>query len=177
MRRIVQGLFIAATLATLALTAGASVAAPASLDFGGSTLQRLRAGNAGSDRFTEYGRKNDGFAETLTVRMISEATPFEAQVGKLVKTIRTNNRKARISVLQKPNANDVIISYLADQPNSNVSFMLWRMTAASGKVVATIYQMDFDVGDEDAKERVIKHTAERALAAYDLEKILELVSD
>jgi hypothetical protein len=112
MRRIVQGLFIAATLA---LTAGASVAAPASLDFGGSTLQRLRSGNAGSDRFTEYGRKNDGVAETPT--------------------------------------------------------------AASGKVVATIYQMVFDISDEDAKERVIKHTAERAPAAYDSEKILELVSD
>ena len=55
--------------------------------------------------------------------------------------------------------------------------MLWRMTATNEKVVAAIYQMDFDIGDEDAKERVIKHTAERALAAYDSGKILELVSD
>src|SRR6266508_3884538 len=45
---------------------GASSAAPLSLDFGGSTLQRLRSGNAGSDRFTEYGRKSDRVAETLT---------------------------------------------------------------------------------------------------------------
>jgi hypothetical protein len=43
---------------------------------------------------------------------------------------------------------------------------LSRMTAASAKVVATIYQMDFDIADEDAKERVVKRTAERALAAY-----------
>jgi hypothetical protein len=174
MRKIFQGLFVAATLA---LAAGASIAAPTSLDFGGNTLLRLRTGNTGSDRFTEYGSKNDGVAETLTVRMISEATPFEAQVGKLVKTIRANNPKAKISVLQRPNARDVIISYLADRPNSNVSFMLWRMTATNEKVVAAIYQMDFDIGDEDAKERVIKHTAERALAAYDSGKILELVSD
>ena len=48
---------------------------------------------------------------------------------------------------------------------------------ALGKIVATIYQMDFDIGDEDTKERVIKHAAERALAAYDSGKILELVSD
>jgi hypothetical protein len=174
MRRIFQGVFVAATLA---LTASASIAAPTSLDFGGSTLQRLRAGNTGSDRFTEYGSKNDGVPETLTVRIISEATPFEAQVGKLVKTIRAKNPTAKISVLQRPNARDVIISCLADRPNSNVSYMLWRMTAANERVVAAIYQMDFDIGDEDAKERVIKHTAERALAAYDSVKILELVSD
>ena len=174
MRMIVQRLFIAAALA---LTAGSAIAAPTSLDFGGSTLQRLRTGNTGSDRFTEYGRKNDGVTETLTVRMISEATAFEAQVSKLVKTIRARNPAAKINVLQKPNARDVIISYLADGANSNVSLMLWRMTAANDKVVATIYQMDFDIGDEDAKERVIKHTAERTLAAYDAEKILELVSD
>ena len=174
MRKIIQGLVIAATLA---FTAGVSVAAPTSLDFGGNTLQRLRAGNTSSDRFTEYGRKNDGVAETLTVRMISQATPFEAQVGKLVKTIRTKNPTAKISVLQRPDARDVIISYLADGANSNVSYMLWRMTATNEKVVAAIYQMDFDIGDEDAKERVIKHTAERALAAYDTVKILELISD
>src|SRR5437879_10468471 len=125
MRKILKGMFIAAALA---LTIGNSIAAPASLDFAGSTLQRLRSGNAGSDRFTEYGRKNDGVAETLTVRVISEATPFEAQVGKLVKTIRANNPKTKISVLQKPNAKGVIISYLADGANSNVSFILWRMT-------------------------------------------------
>jgi hypothetical protein len=174
MRKVFRGLFIAAALT---LTCGASIAAPTSLDFGGSTLQRLRASNTSSGRFTEYGRKNDEVAETLTVRMIAEATPFEVQVGKLVKTIRANNPKAKISVLQRPNAKDVIVSYLADRPNSNVSYMLWRMTATNEKVVAAIYQMDFDIGDEDAKERVIKHTAERALAAYDSVKMLELVSD
>jgi hypothetical protein len=174
MRKLFQGIFIAAVLT---LTAGASIAAPSSLDFAGSTLQRMRSGNAGSDRFTEYGRKNDGVAETLTVRMISDASPFEAQVGRLVKSIRADNPKTKISVLQKPDAKDVIISYLADRPNSNVSLMLWRMSAADGKIVATIYQMDFDIGDEDARERVIKHAAERALAAYDPGKILELVSD
>lgn len=174
MRKMVGGLFVAAVLA---LTCGASNAAPMSLEFGGSTLQRLRSGNAGSDRFTEYGRKNDGVAKTLTVRVISESTPFEAQVGKLVKKIRADNPRTRIGVLQKPNATDVIIYYLADGAKSNVSFMLWRMTAASEKVVATIYQMDFDIGDEDAKERVSKNTAERVLAAYDSKKILGLVSD
>ena len=51
------------------------------------------------------------------------------------------------------------------------------MSATDGKIVATVYQMDFDIGDEDAKQRVIKHTAERTLAAYDSGKILELVSD
>ena len=69
MRKMVGGLFVAAVLA---LTCGASNAAPMSLEFGGSTLQRLRSGNAGSDRFTEYGRKNDGVAKTLTVRVISD---------------------------------------------------------------------------------------------------------
>jgi hypothetical protein len=54
--------------------------------------------------------------------------------------------------------------------------MLWRMSAADTKIVATIYRMDFDIEDEDAKERVVKHVAERALAAYDSRKILELVS-
>ena len=52
-----------------------------------------------------------------------------------------------------------------------------RMSATDGKIVATIYQLDFDIGDEDVKQRVIKHTAERTLAAYDSGKILELVSD
>jgi len=169
-RGVVRGLFIAAVLA---LTCGASNAAPLSLDFAGSTLQRLREGNAGSDRFTEYGRKNDGVAETLTVRVVSDTTPFEAQVGKLVKSIKADNPKAK----QRPNARDVLISYLADRPNSNVSLMLWRMSAPDAKVVATIYRMDFDIEDEDARERVVKHIAERALAAYDSTKILELVSD
>jgi hypothetical protein len=174
MRAMVRGLFVAAVLA---LTCGTSNAAPLSLDFAGSTLQRLRAGNAGSDRFTEYGRKNDGVAETLTVRTISDSTPFEAQVGKLVKSIKADNPKAKVHILQRPNAKDVIISYLPDRANSNVSLMLWRMSATDAKIVATIYRMDFDIEDESAKERVIKHTAERTLAAYDSGKILELVSD
>jgi hypothetical protein len=37
--------------------------------------------------------------------------------------------------------------------------------------------MDFDIGDEDARERVIEHSAERVLAAYDSGKILDLVSE
>src|SRR5437588_11338067 len=98
MRKILKGMFIAAVLA---LTIGNSIAAPASLDFAGSTLQRLRSGNAGSDRFIEYGRKNDGVAETLTARVISEATPFEAQGGKVVKTISANNPNTKISVLHE----------------------------------------------------------------------------
>ena len=49
--------------------------------------------------------------------------------------------------------------------------------AVLAKTVATIYRMDFDIEDEGAKDRVVKHVAERALAAYDSEKILELVSD
>jgi hypothetical protein len=171
---MVRGLFIAAVLA---LTCGASNAAPLSLDFAGSTLQRLRAGNAGSDRFTEYGRKNDGVGETLTVRVVSDTTPFEAQVSKLVKSIKADNPKAELHILQRPNARDVIISYLADRPNSNVSLRLWRMNATDAKIVAAIYRMDFDIEDEDARERVVKHVAERALAAYDSGKILELVSD
>ncbi|MBR1143900.1 hypothetical protein [Bradyrhizobium sp. AUGA SZCCT0431] len=170
----VRGLFIAATLA---LTCGASNAAPLSLDFAGSALQRLRSGNAGSDRFVEYGRNNDGVAERLTVRAISDPAPFEAQVGKLVKSIKADNPKAKLHILQRPNAKDVIISYLADRANSNVSLMLWRVSATDAKIVAAIYRMDFDIEDEDAKERVVKHTAERALAAYDSAKFLDLVSN
>ena len=171
---MIRGLFVAAVLA---LTSGVANAAPLSLDFAGSTLQRLRTGNAGSDRFTEYGRRNDGIAETLTVRAISDATPFEAQVGKLIKSIKAGNPNAKLHILQRPNAKDVLISYLADRANSNVSLMLWRMSATDSKMVATIYRMDFDIEDEGAKERVVKHTAERALAAFDSGKILELVSD
>jgi hypothetical protein len=37
--------------------------------------------------------------------------------------------------------------------------------------------MDFDIEDEEARERVVKHVAERALAVYDSRKILALVSD
>jgi hypothetical protein len=37
--------------------------------------------------------------------------------------------------------------------------------------------MDFAIGDEGAKERVVKHTAERPLAAYDSGKTPELASD
>jgi hypothetical protein len=81
-------------------------------------------------------QRNDGVAETLTVHVVSDTTPFEAQVGKLR-----------------------------------------RMSATDTNVVATIYRMDFDIGDEDARERVVKHIAERAPAAYDSGTILELVSD
>ena len=171
---MVRGLFVAAVLA---LTCGASNAAPLSLDFAGNNLQRLRAGSAGSDRFTEYGRNSDGVAETLTVRVISDTTPFEAQVGKLVKSIKADNPNTKVHVLQRPNAKDVIVSYLSDRANSNVSLMLWRMSATDAKVVAAIYRMDFDIEDENARERVVKHVAERALAAYGSGKILELVSD
>jgi hypothetical protein len=170
----IRGLLIAAVLA---LTCGTSTAAPLSLDFAGSTLQWMRSGNAGSDRFTEYGRKNDGVAETLTVRTISDTAPFDAQVGKLIKSIKADNPKAKLHVLQRPNAKDVIASYLADRPNSNVSLIVWRMIAADAKIVATIYRMDFDIEDEDARERVVKHAAERALAAYDPSKLRELVSE
>ena len=171
---MIRGLFIAAVLA---LACSAANAAPLSLDFAGNTLQRLRAGNAGNDRFTEYGRKSDGVAETLTVRVVSDTTPFEAQVGKLVKSIKADNPNTKVHILQRPNAKDVIVSYLSDRANSNVSLMLWRMSAMNEKVVAAIYRMDFDIEDENAKERVIKHVAERALAAYDSGKILELVSN
>ncbi|CAN7588796.1 hypothetical protein LJR220_005394 [Bradyrhizobium sp. LjRoot220] len=173
MRRTARGLFVAAVLA---LTCGVSNAAPLSLDFAGNTLQRLRAGNAGSDRFIEYGRKNDGVAETLTVRAISDPAPFETQVGKLVKSIKADNPKAKLHILQRPNGKDVLISYLSDRTNSNVSLMAWRISATDAKIVAAIYRMDFDIEDEDARERVVKHTAERALAAYDSGKIFELVS-
>jgi len=37
--------------------------------------------------------------------------------------------------------------------------------------------MDFDIEDEEARERVVKHVAERALAVYGSRKILALVSD
>lgn len=164
-------------VAVLALVNGASMAALASVDFDGNTLQRLRLGNAGNDRFGEYGRKRDGVAETLTVRLISEPASFEAQVGQLVKSIKAKNPRAKLKVLQRPNTKDVIISYLADRENSNVSLMLGRMTATAQKVVATIYQMDFDIEDDKAKERVTSHTAERALAGYDAAKILDLLSD
>ena len=86
-------------------------------------------GNAGSDRFIEYGRKNDGVAETLTVRAISDPAPFDTQVGKLVKSIKAGNPNTKVHILQRPNAKDVIISYLTDRANSNVSLMLWRMSA------------------------------------------------
>ena len=171
---MIRELFIAAVLA---LACSAANAAPLSLDFAGNTLQRLRAGNAGNDRFTEYGRKSDGVAETLTVRVVSDTTPFEAQVGKLVKSIKAGNPNAKLHILQRPNAGDVIISYLADRPHSNVSLMLWRMSATGAKIVAAIYRMDFDIEDETARERVVKHVAERALAVYEPAKILELVSD
>src|SRR5689334_8615314 len=94
--------------AVLALASGAANAAPLSLDFAGSTLQRLRTGNAGSDRFTEYGRKSDGVVETFTVRVVSDPMPFEAQVGKLVKSIKADNPNTKVHVLQRPNAKDVI---------------------------------------------------------------------
>ena len=42
--------------------------------------------------------------------MISEAAPFEAQVGKLVKTIQANNPKAKISVLQRPRGSRMVSS-------------------------------------------------------------------
>ena len=169
-----RGMLVATALA---LTCAASSAAPLSLDFAGNTLQRVRAGHAGNDRFTEYGRKSDGIAETLTVRAVSDTTPFEAQVGKLVKSIKADNPTAKVHVLQRPNAKDVMISYLADRPNSNVSLMLWRMSATDAKVIATIYRMDFDIEDESARERVLKHTAERALVAYESRKLLDLISD
>ena len=36
--------------------------------------------------------------------------------------------------------------------------------SAPTRVIAAIYRMDFDIEDEDARERVVKHVAERALA-------------
>jgi hypothetical protein len=54
---------------------------------------------------------------------------------------------------------------------------LWRMSATDTNVVAAIYRMDFDIEDEDAKERVVKQVAEQTRAAYEAAKILELVSD
>ena len=40
-----------------------------------------------------------------------------------------------------------------------------------------IYQMDFDIEDDKAKDRIVGHVAERALAAYDAAKLRELVSE
>ena len=158
------------------VAASAATAAPASVEFDGNTLQRLRSGNAGLDHFTEYGRKTGDVAETLTIRFVTSKAPFKAQVGDLVKSIKAKNPGVKLKVMERPNTQDVLISYLADRPNSNVSLMLWRMTASGESVLATIYQMDFDIGDEDAKERVTGHTAERTLAGFDAAKIRDLVS-
>ena len=37
--------------------------------------------------------------------------------------------------------------------------------------------MDFDIEDDKAKDRIVGHVAERALAAYDAAKLRELVSE
>ena len=58
-----------ASIATLALglCANAAQAAPNVVSFGGNTLQQLRSGSDGVDRFTEYGRRDPSLSETLTV--------------------------------------------------------------------------------------------------------------
>jgi hypothetical protein len=85
---------------------------PASFEFAGGDLQRLRAGNASQGSFEEYGRRLDGVSETLTIKLLSDGSTFKDQVGGLIRSIKARNPQAKVRVLEKPNTDDVIVVYL-----------------------------------------------------------------
>jgi hypothetical protein len=162
----------------LALCVAGSTAQAAAgvVSFGGNSLQQLRHGT-GTDRFAEYGRRADQLSETLTVRLLADRAPFKAQVATLVASIRKANPKVKLKVLQRNNSDDVMISYLGDLGGTRVSQVLWRLAALGDRSVTAIYQMDFDIYDEDAKDRVTAHAAERALVTFAPADIARLVAD
>jgi len=170
---------VTAILVALAVGLGACVtqAAPGAVSFGGSTLHQLRGGSTGADRFAEYGRRDDKVSETLTVRSISDRTPFKTQVQTLVASIRKTNPIGKVSVLPRQGSDDVMISYLGDRGGLHVSLVVWRLAALDERVVAAIYQMDFDIDNKDAKDRVNALAAERALVTFAPADIAKLVAD
>lgn len=177
-RRFMSSRFRATMIALALYVAGntALAAAPA-VSFDGNSLQQLRHGATGTDRFAEYGRRADQLSETLTVRLLADRAPFKAQVATLVASIRKANPKVKLKVLQRNNSDDVMISYLGDSGGTRVSLVVWRLAGLGDRSVAAIYQMDFDIYDEDAKDRVTAHAAERALVAFAPADIARLVGD
>jgi hypothetical protein len=167
-RPISMGVRFAALMAAFMLSFGACAAqaAPNAVTFDGNTLQQLRSGSTGVDRFAEYGRRGDKLSETLTVRTLGDRAPFKTQMQKLVASIRKFNPQVKLNVLQRSGSDDVMISYLSDLKGTKVSLTLWRLAALEDKAVAAVYQMDFDIDDEDAKDRVTAHAAERALVTF-----------
>jgi hypothetical protein len=80
-------------------------------------------------------------------------------------------------VLENPNAEDVILVHLPILEGSATSLILWRLTTVEGKVITSIYRMDFDIDNDEAKDRVIARSAEHALAKLDTATIANLLSN
>jgi hypothetical protein len=172
--------FLARTIAILIAclsTTVVALAGSASFEFAGADLQRLRAGNAGQGQFVEYGRRLDGVSETLTIKLLSDGSTFKDQVGGLIRTIKARNPQVKVRVLEKPNTDDVIVVYLPIREGSATTLILWRLSVVDGHVISSIYQMDFDIDNDDAKDRVIARSAEHALARLDTATIANLLSN
>ena len=74
------GLWALVAILALGFCTNAAQAAPKVVSFGGNTLQQLRSGSDGVDRFTEYGRRDSDLSETLTVRSLEDPVPFRTKM-------------------------------------------------------------------------------------------------
>lgn len=157
-----------ALIASLALGLGANAAqaAPNAVSFGGNTLQQLRSGSEGLDRFTEYGRRDPNLSETLMVRSLEDRVPFRTKMERLVASIRKDNPQVKLDVRGRAGRDDVVFVYLADHKGPKTSMVMWRVAAVGDRVVAATYQIDFEDGNAAARKRVDSQAAARSLVKF-----------
>ena len=68
-----------------------------------------------------------------------------------------------------------MVVYLLTPAAGDSSLVLWRLFQEKGGVVSTVYQLDFDIDNEEAKARDIKHTAETAFFKLKTQTLSDLL--
>lgn len=149
-------------------------AAPRTFTFDGQTLSEHRRGFDKGDAFAEFTRQQDGAREMLLIRSIV-AGRVQEQAKLAIADIRSHHPSVRLRVLEKSGGNDLMISYLLTPDKGDPSLVIWRLSQSGPGLMVVIYQLDFSLDDEDAKERVTKHSAELALSRLDPAELKQLL--
>ena len=81
----------------------------------------------------------------------------------------------QLRVFERTKGSDIMMLYLLTPDRGDPSLVLWRLFQSDANVIATVYRLDFDLDDDEAKAKVMDHSAERAFARLDGSALSDLL--
>lgn len=145
------------------------------LPFNGSDLRRVSDAGPG---VLFRSQADPDFVETVAIRKIEAGSGFSAAVRALVARAKSDSHGAKLKMLERPNADDVIVIYLADTTSNKVIYKAERLSGALGgsNLLSMSYAADFEAGNiDDDQENKIKRTAADALAKFEIGSVGSLL--